>query len=127
MRKVKSLKNKFIGNNKYCVFPLLEVQHVERSEALQYWFEVGVAAEDECLLSWLIEMVLSYYLKLKEFTPFPSKLKSLKIEDIGWKTLNRCSISNSISLKNLEFITVKRSHILLTYLTLNVEIRNDKN
>ncbi|KAH0449723.1 hypothetical protein IEQ34_020415 [Dendrobium chrysotoxum] len=58
-----------------------------------------VAAEDGCLFHCLIELVLINCPKLKESPSLPLKLKGLKIISIGWKTLNCCSISNSISLE----------------------------
>ncbi|KAI0494373.1 hypothetical protein KFK09_024507 [Dendrobium nobile] len=91
MPKVKWLESKFDGNDKYHAFPLLEVLHISGLGALEDWFEAGVAAED-----------LYHCPKLKELPSLPSKLKSLKIGNIGWKTLNFCSISNSIPLETLE-------------------------
>ncbi|KAL0920662.1 hypothetical protein M5K25_009815 [Dendrobium thyrsiflorum] len=49
MPKVKWLENKFSGNDKYRVFPLLEVLHVDSLKALEDLFEEGVVAEDGCL------------------------------------------------------------------------------
>ncbi|KAH0463059.1 hypothetical protein IEQ34_007641 [Dendrobium chrysotoxum] len=102
MPKVKWLESKFNGNDKYRAFPLLEVLRIERLKALEDWFEAGVAAEDGCLFPCLIELVLINCPKLKELPSLPPKLESLKIENTGWKTLNCCSISNSIPLERLE-------------------------
>ncbi|KAH0463038.1 hypothetical protein IEQ34_007620 [Dendrobium chrysotoxum] len=49
MPKVKRLENKFPGNDKYRVFPFIEVLHVDSLKALEDLFEAGVVAEDGCL------------------------------------------------------------------------------
>ncbi|KAH0462959.1 hypothetical protein IEQ34_007541 [Dendrobium chrysotoxum] len=102
MPKVKWLESKFNGNDKYHAFPLLEKLYIRGLEALEDWFEAGVAAEDGCLFPCLIKLVLENCPKLKELPSMPSKLKSLKIKNTGWKTLNCCSISNSIPLEKVE-------------------------
>ncbi|KAH0448245.1 hypothetical protein IEQ34_022045 [Dendrobium chrysotoxum] len=102
MRKVKCLESKLNGNDKYRAFPLLEVLYIHGLKALEDWFEAGVAAEDGCLFPCLIELELFNCPKLKELPSLPSKLKSLKIRLMGWKTLNCCSTSNSIPLETLE-------------------------
>ncbi|KAL0920591.1 hypothetical protein M5K25_009736 [Dendrobium thyrsiflorum] len=102
MPKVKWLESKFNGNDKYHAFPLLEVLHITKLKALEDWFEAGVAAEDGCLFPCLIELKLFSCRKLKELPSLPSKLKSLQIDGIGWKTLNFCSNSNPIPLETLE-------------------------
>ncbi|PKU87567.1 Putative disease resistance protein RGA3 [Dendrobium catenatum] len=102
--KVKWLESKFNGNEKYDAFPLLEVLHISYLDALEDWFEAGVAAEDGCLFPCLIELKIDDCRKLKELPSFPSKLKSLQIRYTGWKTLNFCSISNSIPLETLEVL-----------------------
>ncbi|KAI0529647.1 hypothetical protein KFK09_002201 [Dendrobium nobile] len=101
MPKVKWLESKFNGNDKYDAFPLLEVLRIYELEALEGWFEAGVAAEDGCLFPCLIELLLTNCPKLKELPSLPSKLKNLKIAGIGWTTLNFCSNSNSIPLETL--------------------------
>ncbi|KAH0463674.1 hypothetical protein IEQ34_008256 [Dendrobium chrysotoxum] len=101
MPKVKWLESKFNGNDKYRAFPLLEVLRIERLKALEDWFEAGVAAEDGCLFPSLIELEIYHCRKLKELPSLPSKLKSLMIYKIGWKTLNFCSSSNPIPLETL--------------------------
>ncbi|KAI0514058.1 hypothetical protein KFK09_010092 [Dendrobium nobile] len=101
MPKVKWLESKFNGNDKYRAFPLLVVLYIKGLEALEDWFEAGVAAEDGCLFPCLIQLVLEDCLKLKELPSLPSKLKSLKIDKIGWTTLNFCSNSNPIPLESL--------------------------
>ncbi|KAH0467499.1 hypothetical protein IEQ34_004737 [Dendrobium chrysotoxum] len=102
MPKVKWLESKFNGNDKYHAFPLLEALYICGLEALEDWFEAGVAAEDGCLFPCLIELVLNDWPKLKELPSFPPKLKSLQIEKTGWTTLNFCSNSNHIPLKSLD-------------------------
>ncbi|KAL0920651.1 hypothetical protein M5K25_009801 [Dendrobium thyrsiflorum] len=102
MPKVKWLQSKFNGNDKYHAFPLLEELYIRGLEALEDWFEGGVAAEDGCLFPCLIELNLVDCPKLKELPSMPSKLKSLQIKNTGWKTLNCCSISNSIPLEKVE-------------------------
>ncbi|KAL0920713.1 hypothetical protein M5K25_009875 [Dendrobium thyrsiflorum] len=102
MPKVKWLESKFNGNDKYHAFPLLEQLFIAGLEALEDWFEAGVAAEDGCLFPCLIQVDLFNCPKLKELPSMPSKLKRLKIHFTGWKTLNCCSISNSIPLERLE-------------------------
>ncbi|KAL0910428.1 hypothetical protein M5K25_021410 [Dendrobium thyrsiflorum] len=102
MPKVKWLESKFNGNDKYRAFPLLEVLYIGGLEALEDWFEAGVAAEDGCLFPCLIELELFDCPKLKELPSLPSKLKSLKMRLMGWKTLNCCSNSNPIPLETLE-------------------------
>ncbi|KAL0920631.1 hypothetical protein M5K25_009779 [Dendrobium thyrsiflorum] len=104
MPKVKWLESKFNGNDKYRAFPLLEVLYIRGLEALEDWFEAGVAAEDGCLFPCLIELELFDCPKLKELPSLPSKLKSLKMRLMGWKTLNCCSNSNPIPLETLEVI-----------------------
>ncbi|KAI0503621.1 hypothetical protein KFK09_014555 [Dendrobium nobile] len=102
MPKVKCLESKFNGNDKYRAFPLLEKLYIERLEALEDWFEEGVAAEDGYLFPCLIELVLEKCPKLKELPSLPPKLKSLEIRSTGWKTLNFCSNSNPIPLQSLQ-------------------------
>ncbi|XP_028549015.1 putative disease resistance protein RGA4 [Dendrobium catenatum] len=104
MPKVKWLESKFNGNDKYHAFPLLEELHITKLEALEDWFEAGVAAEDGCLFPCLIELVLRGCPMLKELPSLPSKLKTLEIQKIGWTTLNFCSNSNPIPLETLEVI-----------------------
>ncbi|KAI0513958.1 hypothetical protein KFK09_009990 [Dendrobium nobile] len=101
MPKVKWLESKFKGNDKYHAFPLLEVLYIYNLEALEDWFEAGVAAEDGCLFPCLIQLLIHYCAKLKELPSLPSKLKQLSIEGIGWTTLNFCSNSNPIPLQSL--------------------------
>ncbi|KAI0503665.1 hypothetical protein KFK09_014600 [Dendrobium nobile] len=102
MPKVKWLESKFNGNDKYRAFPLLEVLCIHRLEALEDWFEAGVAAEDGCLFPCLIELELGNCPKLKELPSLPPKLKSLEIRSTSWKTLNFCSNSNPIPLETLK-------------------------
>ncbi|KAI0514055.1 hypothetical protein KFK09_010089 [Dendrobium nobile] len=102
MPKIKWLESKFNGNDKYDAFPLLEVLHIYRLDALEDWFEAGVAAEDGCLFPCLIELKLYSCPKLKELPSLPPKLKRLSISNnIGWTTLNFCSNSNPIPLESL--------------------------
>ncbi|KAL0918812.1 hypothetical protein M5K25_010851 [Dendrobium thyrsiflorum] len=102
MPKAKWVKGKFKGNDKCHAFPLLEVLHISWLIALEDWFEAGVAAEDGCLFPCLIELDLSYCPKLKELPSLPPKLKSLRIENTGWRTLKFYSNSNPIPLETLE-------------------------
>ncbi|KAI0513477.1 hypothetical protein KFK09_009500 [Dendrobium nobile] len=102
MPKVKWLESKFNGNDKYHAFPLLEKLYIHRLEALEDWFEAGVAAEDGCLFPCLIQLRLFNCPKLKELPSLPPKLKGLNIANMGWKTLNFCSNSNPIPLVSLE-------------------------
>ncbi|KAH0463428.1 hypothetical protein IEQ34_008010 [Dendrobium chrysotoxum] len=102
MPKVKWLESKFNGNDTYRAFPLLEVLYISKLEALEDWFEAGVAAEDGCLFPCLIQLDLSDCPKLKELPSLPSKLKRLEIDRIGWTTLNICSNSNPIPLESLK-------------------------
>ncbi|KAH0463426.1 hypothetical protein IEQ34_008008 [Dendrobium chrysotoxum] len=101
MPKVKWLESKFNGNDKYHAFPLLEVLRIFSLEALEDWFEAGVAAEDGCLFPCLVELELFDCPMLKELPSLPSKLKRLEIDRIGWTTLNFCSNSNPIPLETL--------------------------
>ncbi|KAL0928358.1 hypothetical protein M5K25_000235 [Dendrobium thyrsiflorum] len=101
MPKVKWLESKFNGNDKYRAFPLLEELYIERLEALEDWFEAGVAAEDGCLFPCLIQLTLRNCPKLKELPSLPPKLETLEIGKIGWTTLNFCSNSNPIPLEIL--------------------------
>ncbi|PKU61941.1 putative disease resistance RPP13-like protein 1 [Dendrobium catenatum] len=101
MPKVKCLESKINGNDKYRAFPLLEKLHIGRLEALEDWFEAGVAAEDGCLFPCLIHLRLFNCPKLKELPSLPPKLKGLHIANMGWKTLNFCSNSNPIPLVSL--------------------------
>ncbi|KAI0519578.1 hypothetical protein KFK09_007029 [Dendrobium nobile] len=71
-------------------------------EALEDWFEAGEAAEDGCLFPCLSFLVLRDCPKLKELPSLPPMLYSLLMENTGWKTLNCCSISNSVPLTTLE-------------------------
>ncbi|XP_028550238.1 putative disease resistance protein RGA3 [Dendrobium catenatum] len=51
MPKVKWLESKINGNDKYRAFPLLEVLHITKLEALEEWFSHGVRASSEsCFL-----------------------------------------------------------------------------
>ncbi|KAL0922748.1 hypothetical protein M5K25_006762 [Dendrobium thyrsiflorum] len=102
MPKVKWLESKFNGNDKSHAFPLLEELYICGLKALENWFEAGVTAGDGCLFPCLIELVLKNWPKLKELSSFPSKLKKLKIYNIGLTTLNFCSNSNPIPLETLE-------------------------
>ncbi|KAL0920676.1 hypothetical protein M5K25_009833 [Dendrobium thyrsiflorum] len=104
MPKVKWLESKFNGNDKYRAFPLLEVLRITKLEALEDWFEAGVAAEDGCLFPCLIQLDLYHCPKLKELPSLPPKLKSLQIDGIGWTTLNFPCNSNPISLENLNVV-----------------------
>ncbi|KAI0496747.1 hypothetical protein KFK09_023071 [Dendrobium nobile] len=101
MPKVKWLESKFNGNDKYRAFPLLKKLFIRRLEALEDWFEAGVAAEDGCLFPCLTELWLDECPKLKELPSLPSKLKILTICTTGWTTLNFCSNSNPIPLESL--------------------------
>ncbi|KAI0503691.1 hypothetical protein KFK09_014628 [Dendrobium nobile] len=101
MPKVKWLESKFNGNDKYRAFPLLEKLDIRGLEALEDWFEAGVAAEVGCLFPCLIQLELIDCPKLKELPSLPPKLKSLEIRSTGWKTLNFCSNSNPIPLETL--------------------------
>ncbi|KAI0503603.1 hypothetical protein KFK09_014537 [Dendrobium nobile] len=101
MPKVKWLESKFNGNDKYRAFPLLAVLRIHGLEALEDWFEAGVAAEDGCLFPCLIELELRECPKLKELPSLPPKLKFLWMNKTGWKTLNFCSNSNPIPLQRL--------------------------
>ncbi|KAI0514099.1 hypothetical protein KFK09_010133 [Dendrobium nobile] len=98
---VKWLESKFNGNDKYRAFPLLEKLYIWELDALEDWFEAGVAAEDGCLFPCLIELNLRNCPKLKELPSLPSKLKNLEIKGIGWRTLNFCSNSDPIPLEAL--------------------------
>ncbi|PKU79062.1 Disease resistance protein RGA2 [Dendrobium catenatum] len=102
MPKVKWLESKFNGNDKYHAFPSLEVLHISWLTTLEDWFEAGVAAEDGCLFPCLIQLEIENCPKLEELPSLPSKLKSLKIRKIRWKTMNFCSNSNPIPLELLE-------------------------
>ncbi|KAI0503721.1 hypothetical protein KFK09_014660 [Dendrobium nobile] len=99
--KVKWLESKFNGNDKYRAFPLLEKLIICELEALEDWFEAGVAAEDGCLFPCLIQLKLYDCPKLKELPSLPPKLKELCMHNIGWKTLYFCSNSNPIPLETL--------------------------
>ncbi|KAI0513991.1 hypothetical protein KFK09_010023 [Dendrobium nobile] len=101
MPKVKWLESKFNGNDKYHAFPSLEVLNISKLEALEDWFEAGVAAEDGCLFPCLIELDIGNCPKLKELPSLPSDLKMLHIQITGWTTLNFCSNSNPIPLQSL--------------------------
>ncbi|PKU77658.1 disease resistance protein RGA2-like [Dendrobium catenatum] len=102
MPKVQCLESKFNGNiDTYRAFPLLEVLHIRRLEALEDWFEAGVAAEDGSLFPCLIKLELQNCPKLKELPSLPSKLKSFKMRSAAWTTLNFCSNSNPIPLESL--------------------------
>ncbi|PKU67920.1 Disease resistance protein RGA2 [Dendrobium catenatum] len=74
----------------------------DQLEALEDWFEAGVAAEDGCLFPRLIKLWLYNCPQLKELPSLPSKLKLLSIKNIGWTTLNFCSNSNPIPLTALQ-------------------------
>ncbi|KAH0463196.1 hypothetical protein IEQ34_007778 [Dendrobium chrysotoxum] len=102
MPKVKWLESKFNGNDKYHAFPLLEVLRITNLEALEDWFEAGVAAEDGCLFPCLLKLALYSCPKLKELPSLSSKLKRFELSNIGWTTLNFCSNSNPIPLETLE-------------------------
>ncbi|KAI0496777.1 hypothetical protein KFK09_023101 [Dendrobium nobile] len=101
MPKVKWLESKFNGNDKYRAFPLLEKLYIYKLEALEDWFEAGVAAEDGCLFPCLTDMRLYNCPKLKELPSLPSELKSLVILRTGWTTLKFRSNSNPIPLETL--------------------------
>ncbi|KAL0928376.1 hypothetical protein M5K25_000253 [Dendrobium thyrsiflorum] len=101
MPKVKWLESKFNGNDKNRAFPLLEKLLIRELEALEDWFEAGVAAEDGCLFPCLIELKVRNCPKLKDLPSLPPKLKSLEIFNNGWTTLNFCSNSNPIPLERL--------------------------
>ncbi|KAI0513754.1 hypothetical protein KFK09_009784 [Dendrobium nobile] len=101
MPKVKWIESKFNGNDKYHAFPLLKRLSIWGLEALEDWFEAGVAAEDGCLFPCLIQLALQNCPKLKELPSLPSKLKTLMINKTGWTTLNFCSNSNPIPLEAL--------------------------
>ncbi|KAL0920660.1 hypothetical protein M5K25_009810 [Dendrobium thyrsiflorum] len=73
------LKNKFNGNDKYPAFPLLEVLHISGFEALEDWFEAGVAAEDGCLFPCLIQLYIWGVPMLRELPKLPPSLKHLSI------------------------------------------------
>ncbi|XP_028552221.1 putative disease resistance protein RGA3 [Dendrobium catenatum] len=104
MPKVKWLESKFNGNDKYRAFPLLEKLYIYGLEALEDWFEAGVAAEDGCLFPCLIRLFLIGCPKLKEFPSLPPKLKYFLMENMGWRTLNFGSNSNPIPLQSLEVV-----------------------
>ncbi|KAH0463021.1 hypothetical protein IEQ34_007603 [Dendrobium chrysotoxum] len=118
MPKVKWLESKFNGNDKYHAFPLLEVLRIGKLKALEDWLEAGVAAEDGCLFPCLTELELNECQKLKDLPSLPPKLKSLRIDKIGWTTLNFCSNSNPIPLASLEVSRCPN----ITYLPLADEI-----
>ncbi|KAI0503618.1 hypothetical protein KFK09_014552 [Dendrobium nobile] len=101
MPKVKYLESKFNGNDKYRAFPLLELLNIQGLEALEDWFEAGVAAEDGCFFPCLIYLTLRYSPKLKELPSLPPKLKYFWMKNMGWRTLNFCSNSNPLPLETL--------------------------
>ncbi|PKU59096.1 putative disease resistance protein RGA3 [Dendrobium catenatum] len=103
MPKVKWLESKFNGNDKYRAFPLLEELYIYGLEALEDWFEAGVAAEDGCLFPCLTDMRLYNCPKLKELPSLPSEFKRLTVyNNMEWTTLNFCCNSNPIPLQTLE-------------------------
>ncbi|KAI0514134.1 hypothetical protein KFK09_010168 [Dendrobium nobile] len=75
MPKVKWLQSKYNGNDKYRTFPLLEVLDIYGLEALEDWFEAGVAAEDGCFFPCLTQLHISDVPMLREL---PNLLPSLK-------------------------------------------------
>ncbi|PKU61623.1 putative disease resistance protein RGA4 [Dendrobium catenatum] len=105
MPKVKWLESKFNGNDKYRAFPLLKELWIGRLEALEDWFEAGVAAEDGCLFPCLTVLWLYNCPKLKELPTLPSEVESLTIDNnMEWTTLNFRSNSNPIPLQTLNII-----------------------
>ncbi|KAI0514127.1 hypothetical protein KFK09_010161 [Dendrobium nobile] len=79
MPKVKWLQSKYNGNDKYRTFPLLEVLYIYRLEALEDWFEAGVAAEDGCFFPCLIQLYINDVPMLRELPNLPPSLKRLTI------------------------------------------------
>ncbi|KAL0920704.1 hypothetical protein M5K25_009866 [Dendrobium thyrsiflorum] len=104
--KVKWLESKFNGNDKYRAFPLLEELYIRGLEALEDWFEAGVAAEDGCLFPCLIELEIDKCPKLKELPSLPPKLKSL--------TIKNCP--KLISLGEMQ--TTNNCHLILSNLSI---------
>ncbi|XP_020576573.1 putative disease resistance protein At3g14460 [Phalaenopsis equestris] len=102
MPKVKQLDNKFRGNNNICVFPALEVLHMEGLQVLEDWFDGAGAAADDCFFPCLTEVFLVNCPNLQELPYLPPKLKKMKIQNIGWKaalnykqeTNNCCGFQN---------------------------------
>ncbi|KAI0514161.1 hypothetical protein KFK09_010195 [Dendrobium nobile] len=79
MPKVKWLVSKYNGNDKYRTFPSLEVLHITYLEALEDWFEAGVAAEDGCFFPCLIELSIDDVPRLRELPNLSPSLKRLII------------------------------------------------
>ncbi|KAI0514115.1 hypothetical protein KFK09_010149 [Dendrobium nobile] len=79
MPKVKWLQSKYNGNDKYRTFPLLEDLEIWSLEALEDWFEAGVAAEDGCFFPCLINLFLFDVPMLRELPKLSPSLKRLAI------------------------------------------------
>ncbi|KAI0514117.1 hypothetical protein KFK09_010151 [Dendrobium nobile] len=79
MPKVKWLQSKYNGNDKYRTFPLLEDLEIWSLEALEDWFEAGVAAEDGCFFPCLIQLFINDVHMLRELPNLPPSLKRLTI------------------------------------------------
>ncbi|XP_020591553.1 putative disease resistance protein RGA3 [Phalaenopsis equestris] len=113
MPKVKQLDNKFSGNNNICVFPALEVLHMEGLQVLEDLFDKAGATSDDCFFPCLKELFLVNCPNLQELRYLPPKFKNMHVEKVGWKAAlncmqgsnNCCSISKSIPLESLEVLS----------------------
>ncbi|KAL0928377.1 hypothetical protein M5K25_000254 [Dendrobium thyrsiflorum] len=119
MPKVKWIESKFNGNDKYRAFPLLEELYIERLEALEDWFEAGVAAEDGCLFPCLIQLTLLNCPKLKELPSFPCLIRlelrnCPKLKELpSFPCLIRLELRNCPKLKDLPSLPPKLGNLMI--------------
>ncbi|XP_020573565.1 LOW QUALITY PROTEIN: putative disease resistance protein RGA4 [Phalaenopsis equestris] len=89
MPKAKRLNHQFQGKAKHCVFPSLQLLHIRKLDALEDLFDTAGAAEDDGFFPCFTQLYLIDCPNLHQFPFFPPKLKTLTINNIGWKALNR--------------------------------------
>ncbi|KAH0463667.1 hypothetical protein IEQ34_008249 [Dendrobium chrysotoxum] len=102
MPKAKLLDNKFHGNGKGCLFPLLKVLEIENLEVLEDWFDAAAVAEGDCLFPSLTELYLKDCQHLQELPFLPPKLKKLEIDNIGWKAFNWLQCASKSCIQELK-------------------------
>ncbi|XP_020573541.1 putative disease resistance protein RGA3 [Phalaenopsis equestris] len=106
MPKAKRFNHKFQGKAKYCMFPSLQALDIGKLDALEDFFDTSGAAEDDGFFPCLTKLHLIDCPNLQQFPFLPPKLRTLTINNIGWKALNwKQGTSNSCSISKIAHLS----------------------